>query len=745
MSFVDLLVVMHNESGGECGSSSNIWSHSRDYRNWPVSGNAPYETNDTSANGGLIMVTDYAIQPALDCSVDTVDIGGLCHEIGHALGIPDLFDDDGGSSGIGDWGLMGSGQWNSPASPAHPCAWTRMELGWVSVVDVGSAGSVEAIPDIETTATCFRLAFSGGHFNRMSECAITGSFSMRCGIDATEAATRGWEGGAGYGNNWDETIERKFTFDGTTPVTFAYLYEFDLEFGYDSVFVSICVDTAETLLASYTGVGSGTESIDLSAILSPLGSDTCYTLKFRVVSDQFNSDEDGDYPSTCGALVVDNIAVTGGGESYLADFESHGGGWYLDPAKHISTEYWLVENRQASGFDANLHGSGLVLYHVDDAVLKSKLGNSGGSADGSVRGIVVEEADGNFELLQDPATTGNQGDAGDPFPGSTNNTTFDVGTVPGATDNSTNATIIEVSSIGASGSPMSAFLRAGDFPPGVDSITPSVMDNDVSPMMVTVGGTHFGNGASFRLEKTGEPHIIASGIVWQDAGTVQGALPIYGRKGGAWDLIVVNPDGREDTLVAAVILNEIVAAQLAWASIRAHAHRVELQFVLLAVEPGERFFMYRSELSGKFERLDGSLERGDDDRFTFIDDSVLPGKTYTYKLDVRGADGATRELYRGTATTPSKQLTLEQNHPNPFNPVTTISFYLPTPQRVQLDIFDVSGALVRTLVSGHASAGSHNPVWDGKDRAGNPAGSGVYFYKLTAGKSQLTRKMILLK
>jgi hypothetical protein len=172
---------------------------------------------------------------------------------------------------------------------------------------------------------------------------------------------------------------------------------------------------------------------------------------------------------------------------------------------------------------------------------------------------------------------------------------------------------------------------------------------------------------------------------------------------------------------------------------------VELQFVLLAVEPGERFFMYRSELSGKFERLDGSLERGDDDRFTFIDDSVLPGKTYTYKLDVRGADGATRELYRGTATTPSKQLTLEQNHPNPFNPVTTISFYLPTPQRVQLDIFDVSGALVRTLVSGHASAGSHNPVWDGKDRAGNPAGSGVYFYKLTAGKSQLTRKMILLK
>lgn len=743
--FVDLLVVMHNELGGECGGNANIWSHSRDYRAWPVSGGVAYVTGDASLSGGFIRITDYAILPALDCASDTLDIGGLCHEIGHALGVPDLFGDGSGASGIGDWGLMGSGQWNTPASPAHPCAWTRAQLGWVTPTIVGPQGANENIPDIETNPACFQLGFTDGHFERMSECAIGGSFSLRCGIDAAEAAVRGWEGGSGYGNLWDETIEREFTYDGTQPVSLRFALQYDLEFNYDSVFVSVCADTVETVVVTYTGVGGGAKLLDISSVLAPLGADTTYTVKFRVVTDPFNSDEDGDYLSTCGALVIDDIMITGGGLNYSEDFETSVGGWFQDPARAAGSEYWLVENRQAIGFDSSIHNSGLLIYHVDDAVLRSKLGNSGGNVGTTVRGIVVEEADNQFHLLQDPQTTGNSGDASDPFPGSLNNTTFDAGSSPGASDNSGNPTIIEVSNISASGSPMTAFLRAGDPAPVAAAVDPDTVDNDTSPVAVTITGANVRPGAVFRLEKTGEPDIVARSILWQDSNELRGDLPIYGRAGGDWDLIVTNNDGQEDTIAAGINLMQIVAAQLAYAAVDAREDRVELSFRLLQVEAGETFVLHRSNRSdGPFVRLEGALQRGVDDWFFYVDDTVLPGRTYYYRLEAHDGSEA-RELYRGSATTPSRKLELTQNYPNPFNPTTKISFYLPESARVRLDVYDVSGARVRTLVQGFASAGAHHPVWDGRDDDGDPVGSGVYFYRLTSGKTQLTRKMVLLK
>ncbi len=89
---------------------------------------------------------------------------------------------------------------------------------------------------------------------------------------------------------------------------------------------------------------------------------------------------------------------------------------------------------------------------------------------------------------------------------------------------------------------------------------------------------------------------------------------------------------------------------------------------------------------------------------------------------------------------------LAQNYPNPFNPQTTIAFSLAARTRVRVDVFDVSGALVRTLVDETREAGSHSDVrWDGTDAARQPVASGVYFYRLRAGDFSQTRKMVLLK
>ncbi len=98
-----------------------------------------------------------------------------------------------------------------------------------------------------------------------------------------------------------------------------------------------------------------------------------------------------------------------------------------------------------------------------------------------------------------------------------------------------------------------------------------------------------------------------------------------------------------------------------------------------------------------------------------------------------------------TVTTAPLSLTLFQNHPNPFNPTTTISFVLPSRTRASLSVFDVHGRLVKRLLEREMTAGFKEIVWDGRDESGVQVASGIYFYRLIAGKEVLTRKMVLLK
>jgi len=87
-----------------------------------------------------------------------------------------------------------------------------------------------------------------------------------------------------------------------------------------------------------------------------------------------------------------------------------------------------------------------------------------------------------------------------------------------------------------------------------------------------------------------------------------------------------------------------------------------------------------------------------------------------------------------------ERLTLYPNYPNPFNPNTTIQFDLPNPEKVKLIIYDTKGQLVKTLINGNLSAGRYNYQW-----IPHSLSSGVYFYRIQAGKFQKVRKMILLK
>ena len=87
---------------------------------------------------------------------------------------------------------------------------------------------------------------------------------------------------------------------------------------------------------------------------------------------------------------------------------------------------------------------------------------------------------------------------------------------------------------------------------------------------------------------------------------------------------------------------------------------------------------------------------------------------------------------------------LGQNYPNPFNPATVIPYQLPTAAHVRLDVFNVLGQHVATLVDAEKQAGFHAAKWDATDAAGQAMAAGVYLYRLTAGGGQQTQRMVLV-
>ena len=88
---------------------------------------------------------------------------------------------------------------------------------------------------------------------------------------------------------------------------------------------------------------------------------------------------------------------------------------------------------------------------------------------------------------------------------------------------------------------------------------------------------------------------------------------------------------------------------------------------------------------------------------------------------------------------------MEQNHPNPFNRSTTISFGVPEASEVTLALYNLRGQLIRTLHSGFIAAGQHSVVWDGTNFGGAKVASGVYVYQLKSKDFVATKKLVFTK
>jgi hypothetical protein len=252
-----------------------------------------------------------------------------------------------------------------------------------------------------------------------------------------------------------------------------------------------------------------------------------------------------------------------------------------------------------------------------------------------------------------------------------------------------------------------------------------------------------------RINSSGTLLWTSDGLVVCDEGSDQfyPALCSDGENGAliTWmDMRVGDPD-----IFAALVtgIGDLVETLLQSYTARAEDDGIIIEWRLSHIDPNTSFSIERAEQpSGKFIGIEEPAIRIEDLQCTFEDATVLPGEEYQYAVLVSD-DSGSRELFRtDILSVPLGRFSLDQNHPNPFNPATIIEYYLHESAPVTLEIYDVSGRLVARLLDGVMQEhGPHSEIWDGRDSSGREMASGVYLYRLESGKTMLSRKMLLLR
>jgi hypothetical protein len=155
------------------------------------------------------------------------------------------------------------------------------------------------------------------------------------------------------------------------------------------------------------------------------------------------------------------------------------------------------------------------------------------------------------------------------------------------------------------------------------------------------------------------------------------------------------------------------------------------------------FEVEKSAGGAPFAAIEGSFTAGHGTTnathdYTYTDNAAQPGM-WRYRLRQIGLDGTVRysdavplEIPTSIAAPLPNRFSLEQNFPNPFNPTTDILFNLPGRELVSLEVFDVLGGKVGSLMNGPCDQGLHHVIWDGMNSAGVRLPSGLYMYRLTA-------------
>jgi len=357
------------------------------------------------------------------------------------------------------------------------------------------------------------------------------------------------------------------------------------------------------------------------------------------------------------------------------------------------SEYFLVENRQKTRFDASLPGEGLLIFHVDEGGSNRYEWCPGDPATPHYK-VALEQADGEFRL-EGCYSSANRGDAGDPFPGNKNKQAFDD-TITLSSRTYTGAkTQVAVWNISTSDSVMHANLDVTWSRP---CLYLEEFTLDDSPPKGN------GNGKPERGE-TVKIYLTISNI-W---------LPMTGTA----------VTGSVDTAAGITFTDDSSYLGDIGTGGSANNYSDSMEFVVDSLFP-ERLTIFTLHVQGNTTFGTYSLD---------FNEEVWAGNT-----DVSDFDEEDTNI--------PKSIELFQNYPNPFNPTTSIQFAVkggPSPLHTTLKIYNLRGQLVKTLLDEDKPGGNYTLLWDGRDEGGKAVSSGIYFYKLTAGSFSEIKRMVLLK
>jgi hypothetical protein len=243
------------------------------------------------------------------------------------------------------------------------------------------------------------------------------------------------------------------------------------------------------------------------------------------------------------------------------------------------------------------------------------------------------------------------------------------------------------------------------------------------------------------LDKDGDVDLIAAGwdrtvYSWDfQAAYSSGAAPWSGFHGNAWN------DGNVGSKAPTSVMGASFAFNL----------REGALDLMWGISPpaGYQFHLSRAvfedETTGPFTQIASDLTISPDGVLRYVDTSVRQGNRYVYRIESADHPGDVFETVPVYVTITRAEL--GQNYPNPFNPTTSIEYLVPDGDglRVSLVVYDVRGARVRTLVNREQVGGRYTAKWDGRNDNNAQVSSGVYFYRLEAGRNVDTRRMLLLR
>ncbi len=729
---IGFLAVVHAGAGAEAGAY-NIWSHRWDFT---VYSGGAITTNDVDPVSGFNVIIDgpYAIMPersgGLNNSGPLIEIGVFCHEFGHIFGLPDLYDTDGSSEGLGNWCLMAGGSWggdgSSPETPVHMSAWCKTQLGWVTPINLTSYQDSLSVPNVEENQIVYRMWRDGSIGNQyflienrqkigfdsklfdsgflifhVDDAVGSNQNEDHYKVDLEQAdGLRNLNLGQNRGDYGDPFpgASQNNRFDwGTNPNS--------KDYNLQNTFVSIrnihkagsmmigdfevgpragVYAFADPITVNFGEVEVGSNSLIKSIILANYGDQDLVITNIPSSMEDFHLESNLSFPmtmSTFDSLTLEFRFTPG----TLGNFE----------------EVYPVSCNDPNFSGFNLSGTSYINYPALD---KTFYASSGDQNNGEI--LTINESTGTGTLLGPSSFDGVKSITIDPI----------SGTIYGLFSRLIDADIVKVNS------------GAGDA-----HLLFTLDLQQMAGVAFDTTGIFYGitrNGVLYKINLDDGSYTMLVDAVSNYSGIAFNPLTNELWASSA-SFVGTNKD--------AIFKVDITTGDT---TIVGHTGLGKLTNDLVFDENGNLFGLIGSE-SETNDFISINTINGVGTIVGNIGFNHIQGLAY----EETGVTSVEEEFPGGAI--PSEYL-LQQNYPNPFNPSTKIEFSLPTEANVKLVIYNILGQQVASLIDEQIVAGNHSIIWNAKDTNGKQLTSGIYLYKLTASGAkgedfQDIKKMILLK